>query len=233
MRKSLKIFILSVCWGQGRSYRTIWTLTLTLALTATAVLFSIAVVTLETQETRSWAARGIMAGGIATILAWVATMCVMFICAIEDDRMGTCLSDARGAAASTGAAWPNWEEGVHPRAGPYRRTRRNGAIIGIYARDDTPACSVAVIHGDTMDYTSHVKPEQAPALALRRADETAGKRDRKREKGRKKETRRELKTAGETARTTARDDRVREQQSVIMDRLRQATQEQTQSAAQS
>ena len=228
MRKSLKIFILSGCWRQDRRERTTWALIL--AVTATVLLYCIFLsAAMDTQDIRSWAALGALAGALAAILSCLATLCIMFICAIESDRMATCLKTAR----ETSAAWPDWDEGVHPKAGPYRRTTRNGTIIGIYARDDVTMCSVAVIHGDTVDYTSHAEPEQAPALALRKADETAGKENRKREKGRKKETRRELKTAGETARTTARDDRVRKQQSMIMDRLRQATQEQTQSAAQS
>jgi hypothetical protein len=73
-----------------------------------------------------------------------------------------------------------------------------------------------------------VKPEQAPALALRRADETARKQDRRREKGQKRETRQEL----QTARRTARADRVREEQSRTMDRLSQAIGEQARDAAQ-
>ena len=225
MRKRFKIFILSRCWGQSPRYKTACVLALTLALTAAALLFWLpASATPETLDARSWAARGIIAGALAAALACVATMCITFICPIKNDRMETCLADAGGAAAS----WPSWEEGVHPKAGPYQRTRRNGTIIGIYARDDTSMCSVAIIHKDTVDYTSHVEPEEAPALALKKADKMAVRRDRKREKWRKRETRRELKTARETA----KQDQVREEQSTTMDRLRQATLEQAQGAAQ-
>ena len=217
MRKSLKIFILSACWRADRRERTTWALIL--ALTATALLYSIFLsAAVEAWDLRSWVTLGALAGVLAAVLSCLATLCIMFICAIERDRMRTCLTAVRTAAA----AWPDWEDGTHPAAGPYRRTRKNGTIIGIYARDDTPTCSIAVICGDTVDYTSHVEPEQAPALALRKADETAGRENRNREKGRKKDARRELKTA----RATARDDRVREEQSKTMDRLRQATREQ-------